>query len=252
MAVLIPGPLSEVTRGFTAETLISRGMTLDSKEEINIDGHTGMLVGATQDAYGISFGKWIVAFGDEQETRMVTATFRASEGSSTSRELKAIVLGTRVDDTPPPLPGADLRFTLVGSEKMKLTRGFGKMLIYSKDGVIPAKSPEDAFFIAVPSLSEVPIRDKREYAMRRLAEMPDMTIKSVSFNNKITIDGMDGYELIATAEDEKTGIPLTVYQVMLFNDGEYILVFGSVGARIEDEYLPEFKAMARSLTRKAD
>ena len=51
-------------------------------------------------------------------------------------------------------------------------------------------------------------------------------------------------------EDADSGTPLTVYQVILYDDGGYILIQGLVGAPFSDEYVPEFKAMARSLTRK--
>jgi hypothetical protein len=37
---------------------------------------------------------------------------------------------------------------------------------------------------------------------------------------------------------------------MLFEDDSYVLVQGLVGAELADGYLPEFKAMARSLKRK--
>lgn len=43
---------------------------------------------------------------------------------------------------------------------------------------------------------------------------------------------------------------LIVYQVMLFGEDSYILITGLVGVDLWDEYLPEFKALARSLTRK--
>ncbi len=65
-----------------------------------------------------------------------------------------------------------------------------------------------------------------------------------------TIDGLDGYELLANAEDSGSGTPLAVYQVILFDDNSYLLMQGIVGAKTKTKYLPEFKAMARSLKRK--
>ena len=249
MVVLIPGPFSETTRGFTAEQLKTRGMTLASKENVEIDGNPGVLLSVTQTAYGTQFAKWIVAFGNDKETKMVTATFPKSDEANLAHQLKEVVLSTKFDDTPPPAPGADVGFAIVASAKLKLTRGIGKMLMYTKDGVIPAKSPEDPLFIAAPSLSKVPIENKRQFAIQRLYQTAHTKISSVTFNNEITIDGLDGYEIVADAEDADSRTPLTVYQVVLFDDRSYILMQGLVGADVSGEYLPEFKAMARSLTR---
>jgi hypothetical protein len=90
----------------------------------------------------------------------------------------------------------------------------------------------------------------RQFAERRLyqtALVRKLTVKSAG---AITIDGIDGYELLAEGEDTKSGTPLLVYQVILFNKNSYILMQGLVEAKLGDEYLPEFKAMARSFKRK--
>ena len=54
---------------------------------------------------------------------------------------------------------------------------------------------------------------------------------------------------MADAEDEESGRPLVLYQVILYEGRTYLLVQGLVGAGLGDEYLPEFKAMAQSLKR---
>ena len=249
MVLMIPGPFAETTRGFTAEQLKTRGMTLLSKEDVVIDGNSGVLLSVTQDAYGTEFAKWILSFGNDKETRMVTATFPKSDDTILSDELKAVVLGTKRDDAPAPTPGADVGFAIAASAKLRLTRGIGKMLMYTKDGTIPAKSPEDPLFIAAPSLSEVPTDDKRQFAVQRLFQTAHTKISSVTSNNEITIDGLDGYEILAEGEDADSRTPLKVYQVVIYDDRSYILMQGLVGANAANEYLPEFKTMAHSLTR---
>ena len=225
-------------------------MTLVSKKEIEIDGISGVLFGVTQNAYGTEFAKWIVIFGDRKETKMVTATFPKAHADKLSAQLKSVVLSARLDISEPPTPGADVGFTIAASDKLKLTRGLGKSICYTKDGVIPLKSPEDPLFIAAPSLSNVPIQNKRQFSVQRLFQTAHTKISSVTATNAITIDGLDGYELVADAEDADSGTPLVVYQVILFDDGSYLLIQGLVGAKVSAEYLPEFKAMAHSLTRK--
>ncbi|MEK6246587.1 MAG: hypothetical protein N2C12_00310, partial [Planctomycetales bacterium] len=145
MITMIPGPFAETTRGFAAEQLKKSGMTLLAKEAVKIDGDAGVLLSVSQNAYGTEFSKWILAFGNENETRIVTATFPESEEANLSSHLKSVVLSTRIDDTVAPTPGADVGFVIAASQKLKLTdvSSIGKMLMYTKDGVIPAKSPTD-------------------------------------------------------------------------------------------------------------
>ena len=250
MVVMIPGPYSEVSSGFTTAQMKTRGMNLQSKENIDIDGLPSVLMNVTQSAYGIEFGKWIAVFGDDSKTIIITATFPKSREDELSGQLKSTVLNTKLDQTPPPDTGADLNFSIVPSDKLKITHGIGKTLLYTKDGVIPAKSVEDPVFIAAPSFFEVPIPDKRQFAVQRLFQTATIKVHSLISNAPVTIDGLDGYESFAEAEHADSGTPLVLYQVVLFDEGSYILMQGLVGAKLSDEYLFEFRAMARSLTRK--
>jgi len=250
MAVMIPGPYSETSRGFTAEQLKTHGMKLRSKEDVRVDGNTAVLLSVTQNAYGTEFEKWILAVGNEKETRMVTATFPKSEEKKLSNQLKAVVLSTTIDDTPPPDPTTDVGFVIAAPTKLKLTKGISKMLMYTKDGTIPLKSAEDPFFIAGSSISQGPIDDRRQFATQRLLNTANTRIIAVISNSEITIDGLDGYEIVADGNLTKSGNTVKVYQVLLYDDGTYILMQGRVAAHLADEYMSEFKTMARSLTRK--
>jgi hypothetical protein len=251
MVVKLPGPFAAVTSGFTANGLKTRGMTLKSKKDVKIDGNKGILLSLIQTAYDIEFAKWIVVFGDDKETKIVTATFPNSRSAKLSAQLKSAVLTAKNDPTPPPALGSNVGFTIAASDKVKLTSGIGKMLLYTKDGVIPAKSPADPLFIVAPSFSQISIADKQQFATRRLYQTAHTKITAVTTTTPISIDGLDGYEIVADAQDASSGTPLAMYQVMLFdNNRSYILIQGLVGANVRAEYLPEFRAMARSFKKQ--
>jgi hypothetical protein len=251
MVSKIPGPFAAVTIGFTAEGLKTRGMTLKSKENITIDGERGLLISLIQTAYDIEFTKWIVVFGNDKETKIVTATFPSTRAAKLSAQLKSAVLTAKNDPTPPPTLGSNVGFTIVASDKVKLTSGMGKMLLYTKDGAIPAKSPADPLFIVAPSFSQISIADKQQFATRRLYQTAHTKINSVTTTTPISIDGLDGYEIVADAQDASSGTPLAMYQVMLFDDNRsYILIQGLVGANVRAEYLPEFRSMALSFKKQ--
>jgi hypothetical protein len=250
MATTIPGPFSKVTSGFNTEQLKARGMILNRKENILIDGSNGILINLTQAAYGVEFAKWIIIFGNEKETKIVTATFPKAQAAKLSPILKSAVLSARNDSTPPPTLGSDVGFKIAASSKLKLTRVISKMLMYTKDGTIPAKSPEDPLFIVAPSFSEVAVFDRKEFATRRLSQTTSIKINSVTSTDAVAIDGLDGYEIVADAQDSSSDTPITVYQVMLFDHKSYILIQGIVGTNLRDKYLSEFKSMARSFKKQ--
>ncbi len=185
MVITIPGPFSEVTSGLTAERLKTHGMHLKNEESVRIDGDTGVLVYATQTANETEFAKWILAFGDEKETRLITATFPKAREARLSGQLRLVLLSARLDVASPPTPRDDVGFTIVASKKMKASRSVGKTLAYTRDGVIPAKSPEEPLFIVGTSLSRVSIPDQRQFSVERLRQTAATKIGSVTATNTI-------------------------------------------------------------------
>jgi hypothetical protein len=251
----MPGPYKEVTAGFDQAHLAAQGMRLKTKGPVTVDGQAGMLLRLTQQARGIDFAKWIVTFGDEKQTFLITATFPEAR-TELSPRMKASVLSVRREKTPvgtsaPTDPGAGIPYTLTSSDKLKLAGTMGKALFYTRDGAIPIKSPGDPIFVVAPSMGDAaPLGDRKEIALQRLQQTKVTKDISVTTNEPVTIDGLSGYEITATATDAKTNGPLTVYQVMLFDEKSYILMQGMVETPQGEAYLAEFKAAARTFKRK--
>jgi hypothetical protein len=250
MVVTIPANLKTVTSGFNAAKLQSRGMKLLSKENVKVDGRQGILLKVSQTAYGIEFIKWMLAVGTDTDTKIVTATFPQEREAKLSSPLKTSLLSVKIDETAAHTIGSSAGYTLTASNKLKLTREFGKTLLYTKDGVVPAKSVADPLFVVSPSFSQVEIDNRQQFALQRLSQTTNTKIGKVTATNPIEIDGSSGYEIIAQAQDSSSGTPLVVYQVMLFEANSYFLMQGLVGEQLSDEYLPVFQSMARSFKRQ--
>jgi hypothetical protein len=250
MVTTIPGSFAQLVSGFTAKQLQARGLRLKSKENVSIDGNPGLLINLTQTAYGNEFTKWVVIFGNDRVTKIVTAAFPTAHAGNLSARLKSVLLSAKLDATPPSASGSDVGFTIAASEKVKSVPGVGKMLAYTKDGIIPANSPADPLFIVTPSFSEMAISDKRQFAIQRLLKISHTKIDSITATTAIKIDGLDGYEIVADAKDATSDTPLVIYQVMLFDDRSYILMQGLVGTKGRAEYLPAFQSMAHSFKRQ--
>jgi hypothetical protein len=180
----------------------------------------------------------------------VTAAFPQSQEQDLSAVLKAAVLSARLGPSGPADPGADLPFTIDASEQLKLAPSVSKTLLYTKDGTAPIKSPEDPLFIAAQALGKGLAEDKQSFAEQRLRQTAYTKRLVIESTDAITIDGVEGYELVAKAEDARSGTELVVYQVILFDQDSYVLLQARVGAESSSTYLPEFKTMARSFKRR--
>jgi hypothetical protein len=251
MLTRIPGPYAEVTKGFDAETLKSRGMTLRAREKVTVDGLPGLLLDVTQTGYGTTYAKWILAFGDATQTFMVMASFPVDRTKALAASLKATVLSAKRAGGTAPAPGAGVPYTLTAGGGLKRTAGPGRALIYTKDGSLPAKAAEDPLFVLAPSIGKALIGDRAQFAEQRLKQTAQIIDLVVTSSAPVRIDGLDGYESVATAKDKTSGTPLAVYQVILFEGEGYVLMQGLVGSARSETYLPAFRAMARSLKRKA-
>jgi hypothetical protein len=228
----------------------SQGWTLRSREEIKVGETPALLIHFEQPLAGQHFVKWALLLGTERNTSFVVATCPSTQEKTLSAMLKAAVLSTRLDDAPKPEPGSDMPFTLTASSKLKLAPGINKMLGYTKDGMLGKKAPGDPLFIAAASIGPTAIGHKRLYALRRLLQTSSMKGIRETSTEPIAIDGLEGFEMLAEAEDAASGTPMSLYQVMLFEGESYILMQGLVGSEQMNEYLPEFKKMAHSLKRK--
>lgn len=64
----------------------------------------------------------------------------------------------------------------------------------------------------------------------------------------IEIDGLTGYEVIGTGENEK-GQKELVYEVMLFSNRSYYIIVGITPSNF-DNYLQIYKSIAKTFERK--
>ncbi len=248
MMTVIPGSFKEVTRGFDQKGLATRGISLLSRQTIKIQKQPGFLLHVAQSAAGSKFLKWIVVFGDDQKTNIVTATFLSENAAKLSAPLKKVVLSVTPSQRAISANVLALPFAVTAVKGMNLVKkltGIGKVAVFTKDGNMPIGSPADPLFLIAPSLGEVSVGDEKMFATRRLSNYPQADIVTMKSSQPITIDNLSGWEIVADALDRKTKTPLKIYQVMLFSkQGGYVVMTGLVGDQQAERYMPKFKAIA--------
>jgi hypothetical protein len=93
------GAFAYHAQGMTAGSLSSKGMVLVDKWPIMVGDVSGLLVQAFRTTNGMSQGKWLLIFGNDQDTVFITATYPRSqvnpqEEKALSLQLRSMLLGT--------------------------------------------------------------------------------------------------------------------------------------------------------------
>src|SRR5690606_19759265 len=126
-------PYSGITAGFTSEGLASRGMKLLGREEVALGSGPGLLAQIEQPAGGITWKKWIRAFGDESATTLVVAAYPAESAKELEAPLRQAVLSAR-----PSATAADrdegLLFRVEESEDLVVIHRVGNLLLLAPPG----------------------------------------------------------------------------------------------------------------------
>lgn len=246
----VPGSLAKISGEFSDEHLSRKGWPLLDRQDITVSNMPGVLIHFEQKVGDAVSLKWVLLFGDEQRTTIVMGTAPKIYADQLSASLKECLLSTRISAQGLPETARSIPFTLEASPKLRPASSIGQTLRYSKDGAIQKASPEEPVFTAAFSDIKEPISNKRKFAERRLMDNFGMNRISIISTRSLALDGVEGFESTASAVDAKSGTPVIVYQVMLFEKSRYILMQGIAGAALRDEYLPEFKSIAYSLKRK--
>jgi hypothetical protein len=243
----LPTPADQMRASLNAEALASRGMNLKSSQPVRIDGLEADLLGVTQTANGVLYEKWIVVTGDSSVCILITATYPQSLRHKLSEPLRRAVLSAKLNLAASVDPFEGLSFRISETEHLKIQNRFLHGLTLAKSGDARSRSAAEPVVIVSPSHIPVEISNLESFAKKRLAQIAEITELSDVEGRAITVSGMPAYEIVASAKDLKTGILLTVYQVMVVDGNDYYLVVGLVGKSNAPAYISQFRMIAHSL-----
>lgn len=238
----------ELRAGFTAENLGARGVTLRETEAARIGGSEGVLLAVSQNAHGTAFDRWIGLFATDSASVIVTATYPSAAAAELAASMRQAVLSARMRE------GAvdvfeGLAFRLTESPRLKIAERVANMLMLTETGDLSQTQLGAPYLMVAGSLSPGPMDDVEAFSRGRIGQTDGIVDVANLAGTAVTIDGIAGYELVADAREEDTSRPVRIYQVVLPEGSDYVIVQGIVATNRAAEWIPEFRAVAQSLRR---
>lgn len=246
----IDGPYVEVTAGFSDKRQMqARGMTLLEHLSVKVDGQQAMLLNVEQPAYGMLFRKWMLVVDRPNGTALIVATFPKSE-TRQGEDLKVAILASTFGIPSDPLDA--LAFVATPVAPFKVAKIMGQNMILSLNGQFPSDNEKSPIMILGLSTSTTPLAsDQKAFADHRITQTA--TVKNVEITERstpITIGELSGYMTMATAEGNDEAVPVTIYQVVLFDPSGYCMIQGITPSAKKVTYLPAFRKIAESFKLK--
>jgi hypothetical protein len=186
-------------------------------------------------------------------TVMVNAYCPKMHGFERSALLKKAVLSTRPAKSEKSAAGAGAPFLIQVAEPMKLAKVAGPLQIYSETGKHPPEDPAASRFVVVCSHStvEATVEAREQHSLHRIRQVIDVRdVRVVTSRIDVTINALPGVEIVAEARLVKTGAPIRIYQLILYDKDTYYLMQGRVVSEGAEDRLETFRKMARSFKRR--
>ena len=246
MVTEIPAAVDHTTAGFTEENLEARGMQLLSSEDVMVGEQKGMLYGLKQQARGIMFEKWMVALGDARTSILVVATYPEAFSEELKSTMRTALLSASWDPGIVTGQFEGLSYRISETDELKIQHRMQNMLLLSAPG--SSRGPETPLIVVGSSFSQQQISNIEDFSRLRIDQTQKITDVSAIEGVDKTVDGRPAYELTARAKDKQSGTPVAVYQLIVVDGQTYYIAQGLVGESSREQYLPQFRAVAESIT----
>lgn len=227
MVTELPTPAASTAASFTAQALKAKGMVLRGQERVMIGKQVVPLLAVSQNAYGTSFLKQILIWGDAQKTVLVSGTYPETN-KRTEYQIQAALMTIAATSKPAVDPLAALTFVVdVKQTPFKLAKVMAGTCAYTTSGTIPATGPNLLVGNSLGRTAPTSRAQWDSFSRERLKKLPHGENARITQVKRVKVGRLAGTEIIATSTD-KDGKPSLMYQMMLFDaKGAYYLIFGT-------------------------
>jgi hypothetical protein len=241
------GAFPEIEKGFTDEALKTRGMTVETREPIDVQGARGFLITGAHVTGNLKRRELVLAAPLTGVTVIVSVQIadesRAAVSEPDLREaLKTVAVRAAVPDAEK-LSALPYKLGELGG--FRLIRGGPDGTALLTDG------PEDTvaavaqpFVVIGLAGAEMPKPEDRDtFARRVFSSVPGIKEVKILRAEPLRISNQPGYEILAEAKDASSGTEITTVQWLRFGGGGYIQMFAIARRGVWAELFPRLRAI---------
>lgn len=248
MVMEMAGPRSAMIAGFRdAEKMAAQRMELLSASKIRVAAGETELYHVKQRHAGSVYFKYIVALGDESRTALITAM--AEE--DVHDKWKAALLKSLTTTALGAKQGSITGFAVEAKGTLKEARAVSNMMLFTVGGELPAKDKRGPMFVGTRSVAPVPVASLAEFSESRAKALNGIRDLTVNSSKPLSLGGMEGHELVGSANDSVPDGAMLLYQVVLKEkEGGYFLLVGLAPKEEAAAHLAVFRDMAATFRKQ--
>lgn len=247
----LPQPYQEAQDSFSDENLkIETNLLIQERQPLTIQNFTGQLLHLQQELNNQTYDKWLLIFGDHNQTFMINASLPQGlpdKFESIKQALLTVAHQPQATD-----PQASIPFSIDPSPSFQLATTIAGTLGYTKDGQIPTTSPDKAsFHVAASFITDQlePLQYPQVAQNRFYQNANDGEALRIQQEKSIEINNLTGYEITGHASLDGQNPNRLIYQTILFDENQYYILLGSCQDDFEKN-LNTFKQMTWTFTKK--
>lgn len=242
-----------ISASFADESLKAQGFALKSRETMKVGTGDAMIISGEQNQNGVVVPKSVLLASEPGMTALVVA--QSPPGASEADEAKMRdALKTVAFRAPLTIPEqlAALPFTMGDLAEFRPVRVMaGNSLLLTSGPSDAVQAVEQPIMIVAHSVAPPPPPDQRETMARQLlASNTFLTDTILERSQGFRQNGADWHEIVATAKDGRSGVPVLVLQTIRFVPGGYVRMVGIMKPEERDAVMPRFRRIVDSVAPK--
>jgi hypothetical protein len=233
------------------DVLAAQGLSFIHRTTIPGGIPGNLLINAREFSHGIPFERWIYIAPGEHGLAMITVQLPQQFATETTESELCISLASVRVTTETAISASNpasldaLPFTFDGGAQFNLHSVLAGNTVVLKSS--EAGQRTKAILLISKSL-EVGNQDRLEMSTHALEQLEGVDRIDVDGNfTEVAVGDLNGIEQTAHCVEKETGQPCFAYQMMVFDIGARYRVLGLTHADHAEDYLPEFRRIARSL-----
>ena len=220
---------ADIEKTTTPESLQKQGMTLETRDELNLPLGKAMLFLGNQQIEGQRIRKWVLVVGASDLTALVTVQVpEAAQSAYPDDAIRAALTSLTERPSIPveeqlsmlPFRVSDLAGFKVGG----VIAGRAVMLTDGKPD--DSKAIDTHILVAISAGAPALASDRSRFAHEVFEGVPNLKELRISSSEPLRIGGVQGHQIMARGRDGATGDEVTIVQWLRFGGSAYLHLVG--------------------------